>query len=340
MAEGMQEGIDFVLTWVDGSDPKWLRDKEETFRKYGAAYPQDPGSVGVARYRDWGLLKYWFRAVETYAPWVRKIHLVTCGQTPPFLDVRHEKIHQVFHEDIMRKEDLPTFNARAIELNLHRIEGLSERFVYFNDDMFLTGPVTPEDFFQDGLPKDSGLFFPISENSEVFTRMVANALAVINRHFSFKDCLRAHPEKYFSKVYGEYLKLNLKASSWLSFQGFLNAHTAYSCLKSTYEEIWEKETQYLSECSAYRFRTPDATMPWLISYWQIASGRFIPRNPDFSMYMIASETDKARKAFHEGRHKVVCLNDVSYIMDYEKCKNELQEILEEVLPLKSSYEKD
>ncbi|MBR6159158.1 MAG: Stealth CR1 domain-containing protein, partial [Lachnospiraceae bacterium] len=126
--------IDFVITWVDGNDPEWRKEKE----KYSG---KTTGDDREKRYRDWELLRYWFRGVENCAPWVNKIHFVTCGHLPDWLDTGHPKLNIVNHKDYIPEQYLPTFSCRPIELNLHRIPGLSDDFVYFNDDMFLLRPV-------------------------------------------------------------------------------------------------------------------------------------------------------------------------------------------------------
>ena len=108
-----------------------------------------------------GTLKYWFRGVENYAPWVKQIHFVTCGHLPEWLNINHPKIHIVNHKDYIPEQYLPTFSSHVIELNMHRIPGLSEHFVNFNDDVFLTQPVKPEDFFQDGKPLICSLGNPL-----------------------------------------------------------------------------------------------------------------------------------------------------------------------------------
>lgn len=77
--------IDFVILWVDDQDPIWIEDKN----KYKGQ--QGNHTNNEVRYRDWQNLKYWFRAVEKYAPWVRKIHFVTCGQKPEWLNINHPK---------------------------------------------------------------------------------------------------------------------------------------------------------------------------------------------------------------------------------------------------------
>ena len=148
--KGKQE-IDFVITWVDGSDDRWQKEKQETRKCLGIVADVDDRKE---RYRDWDNLQYWFRGVEKYAPWVRKIHFVTWGHLPKWLNTDHPKLRVVNHEDFIPQEYRPTFNSHTIEWNLHRIPDLAEQFVYFNDDTFLLRPVSEEDFFRKGKPVD------------------------------------------------------------------------------------------------------------------------------------------------------------------------------------------
>ena len=135
--------IDFVVLWVDGNDPEWRAEKA----KYQGAVTDDSNSVN--RFRDWGLMPYWFRAVEKFTPWVHKIHFVTCGHVPEFLNLDHPKLSHVSHSDFLPQAALPTFSSHAIEMNIHRIPGLAEHFVYFNDDMFPLRPMPETAFFRD-----------------------------------------------------------------------------------------------------------------------------------------------------------------------------------------------
>lgn len=106
-------------------------------------YPMTAG-----RFAEHDELKYSLRSVVKNAPWVRKIHIVTNGQVPAWLNLNHPKIHIVTHEEIFTNRSyLPTFSSPAIEANLHRIPGLSKRFIYFNDDIFVMTPVTRDDFW-------------------------------------------------------------------------------------------------------------------------------------------------------------------------------------------------
>ena len=159
MNEQNQAGpVDFVIAWVDGSDPAWRARMAEWKRKAmseldAEAGALDGGANGDCRYRDFGILRHWFRAVEECAPWVNRVFLVTDGQKPDWLDETNPKLRLVDHRDYIPGKWLPTFNAMPIELNLHRIPDLSERFVFFNDDIFLLRPVRPDFWFRRGLPR-------------------------------------------------------------------------------------------------------------------------------------------------------------------------------------------
>lgn len=124
--------VDFVIPWVDGSDPEWIKE----FNKYAPLEKQVAEDSSKERYRDMGLLRYWFRGVEKIAPWVRKVHFVTNGQKPDWLNLNAGKLHWVKHEDYIPKEFLPVFSANPIELYMHKIPSLAEHFVYFNDDFY------------------------------------------------------------------------------------------------------------------------------------------------------------------------------------------------------------
>ena len=174
--------IDIVVLWVDGSDPEWQIEKA----KYSSRKLDDTNSVN--RFRDWGLMPYWFRAVENYIPWVRTIHFVTCGQVPSFLKLDHPKLHFVTHREFMPEDCLPTFNSCAIEMNIHRIEGLAEHFLYMNDDTFIGRPLKPETFFKNGLPCINGSeqIIPPINTTETARHMAINDIGVINDHFKKK----------------------------------------------------------------------------------------------------------------------------------------------------------
>ena len=156
-AELCGEGIDIVYTWVNGSDPLWLADKELWRRLEAGIGTYNNGTIdrnstssaaSANRYRDNDELRYSFRSLEKYAPWVRNIILVTNGQVPSWLDLSNPRMRVVTHADIFpNASHLPVFSSPAIEVHLHRIPGISKRFVYFNDDVLLGSDVWPDDFW-------------------------------------------------------------------------------------------------------------------------------------------------------------------------------------------------
>ena len=134
--------MDAVITFVDGTDPLWQQD-------YLAATRQ---AALAKRYRDWGTLPYLLRGIQRHMPFIERVFLVVSreSQVPDWVDPTQVKI--VYHADILPAACLPTFNSAAIELFLHRIPGLSEQFLYFNDDIFPMMDLTPEEFFLGGKP--------------------------------------------------------------------------------------------------------------------------------------------------------------------------------------------
>ncbi|MBQ7982185.1 MAG: Stealth CR1 domain-containing protein [Clostridia bacterium] len=194
--------IDFVVLWVDGADPVW-REKRAYWAAQVCGVQKTDADNGHAenRFRDWDLMRYWFRGAEKFAPWVNRIWFVTDGQRPVWLNTDHPKLRVISHAEYLPADCLPTFNSNAIELGLHRIPDLSEHFVLFNDDMFLCAPTAPEDFFRDGKPCDAALMDAVTapDPGDCLPHMLINNFAVINRQFSKRQVLREHFGKFFHR---------------------------------------------------------------------------------------------------------------------------------------------
>lgn len=138
--------VDVVYTWVDGGDDAWNDARERRLADLtGTALTRE--SSGRARFVSRDELRHSMRSVHLFAPWVRRIHLVTAGQVPAWLDTDHPQVRVVDHRDILPPDALPTFNSHAIETGLHRVPDLTEQWVYLNDDVFLARPLRPEAFF-------------------------------------------------------------------------------------------------------------------------------------------------------------------------------------------------
>lgn len=137
--------IDVVFTWVDGSDPEW---RERRDRRRAEIDGVHPDGVSDERFRDLQELRYSLRSLHAHAPWINHIWLVTDDQTPTWLDVDAPGLTVVSHRQIFRDpSDLPTFNSHSIEANLHHIDGLTDHFLYLNDDVLLGREVPPQRFF-------------------------------------------------------------------------------------------------------------------------------------------------------------------------------------------------
>src|SRR5690625_11964 len=264
----MSNKIDFVIMWVDGNDPEWQAEKDK--------YDDAKGDKRNIRFRDWDNLQYWFRGVEKFAPWVHKIHFVTWGHTPEWLNTSHPKLNIVKHEDFLDKENLPIFNSRAIEINLHRIPGLQEQFVYFNDDIFITRPVKKVDFFKGGLPRDAAIPNPTPSVSRIgIGSIISNNMEIINTRFDKRKSIIKNFLKWYNPIYGKRMIAVMCMIPWSYFASFATTHIAHSYLKSTFKEVWSEEEKILRKTSRSRFRTKENVNQWLMRYWQLASGNFI-----------------------------------------------------------------
>lgn len=326
--------IDFVITWVDGNDPKWQEERN--------IYSETKQDVNPARFRDWGTFKYWFRAVEKFAPWVNKIHLITYGHIPDFLDINHPKLNIVKHEDYLKPEYLPTFNSNAIELSMHRIKDLSEHFVYFNDDTFIIKPVDVEDFFENGLPKDVAILNPIvAKRYDSIANVMLNNMGVINQNFDFRNSFKKNWKKWISFKYGKLILLNILFLPWRQSVGLYQQHIAASFTKSLLEEVWVNEFDLLDNTSKQKFRNDKTGInQWLFKKWTILKGEFSPRKVAFGKYIMinsASDVKSISSAINSKANKMICVND-HINDDFDTIIYETNNVFESILGEKSSFE--
>jgi len=330
------EKIDFVLLWVDGSDPQWLAEKN----KYLGIKKGD--SIADNRFRDWDNLKYWFRGVEKFAPWVNKIHFITYGHLPEWLNTENSKLNIVKHSEYIPKEYLPTFNSNVIELNLNRIPEISQHFVSFNDDMFICKKVNPDDFFKNGYPKDECVqnITTCYGATEQIAHAMLNNLDIINRNFSKREVMKKHFFKHINYKYGFRNFRTIFLLPWYAFSGFHNPHLPVSHLKSTYDTLWEKEKAMIEDTCKNRFRGYNDVTHWVMRYWNLCEGKFYPRESNFGKYFDASNNNKDIIMCLENQtSKIICINDSSTSYDFEKAKEEINTAFEKILPEKSSFER-
>lgn len=327
--------IDFVITWVNMNDPEW----QAEFSKYSGNKENTKNGVSEARFRDAGFLKYWFRGVEKFAPWVRKIHFVTSGQKPEWLDESNPKIHLVQHKDFIPEEFLPTYNSVVIERYIHRIEGLADHFVYFNDDFYIINEVPQERFFKDGLPRDIAVFDYNPSWSQWYKR-IKNNIRLINKHFDKKEVMALHHDKWFDKSYGSKARWNYILKFYDKFITLRVPHNAQPYLKSTFEEVWAAAGKELTETSKNKFRALTDYTPELFRTWQICQGNFIPYNTykDTKMFPLMVRPKQAVKAIYNQSYTLICLNDNVHIREYDVVIQNIKDAFQHILPEKSSFE--
>lgn len=207
----------------------------------------------IERYRDWEILKYLFRSIENFAPWVNNVYFVTCGHLPAWLNTECPKLQIVSHKDFIPEKYLPTFNSHSIEWNFHRIKNLSEHFVYFNDDMFLLHPIKPTDFFENGKPVDMLALQPDVANVEdtIMPYIYLNNTMLLAKYFDKRENMKKQPGAYFHIGYPPmYFGYNLLEMAFPRFTGFYTVHGPSPLKKETYRFFWEKEEELLDGVSA------------------------------------------------------------------------------------------
>lgn len=330
--------IDFVIPWVDGSDPEWLAEKA----KYDPIVTDDKEVNSTNRYRDWGLMKYWFRGVEKFAPWVRKIHFITWGHVPEFLDVNHPKVHIVNHKDFIPEDCLPTYSSSAIEVALNRIPDLKEHFVYFNDDMFILKPLAKDHFFKEGLPccyfEENPSF---SYGNSDYGHRLFNDLALVNKHFNKHKQMKKNIRKWFSQpLFSKSMFYTLLSCPWDRVLGLPANHLPSAFLKSTWEKVWALENDFLTKTLQSRFRIPNGVQQDLFRFWQLMEGCFTPSKELGCYYSVAKKNiEEIASQIRIPSVHYVCLNDCCDFTDFVECRGVLEESFEILFPKKSSFEK-
>lgn len=223
--------VDLVITSVFPRK-KWVESRNyykalETGEDLG-----DYDTNGDCRYRDFNLLRFWFRSIEKNCNWYHKVFLIVQDedQIPGWLDTSNPKLRVVFHREFIPEELLPTYSTNTIELHMHRIPDLSEKFVYFNDDMFILQPVKESRFFIDGKPVYN--YQTKSESARQYTnpflKMLRNNKRLEDKYKKtstvFVDTHLMHPmlKSFNAKIYDENSSIydSVTASKFRSYKNY------------------------------------------------------------------------------------------------------------------------
>ena len=319
--------IDLVYLWVDGNDPIW-RAKKNAFEKNLLGVTEE--ALTEARFIDNDELKYSLRSVEMHAPWVRHVYIVTDGQVPSWLNLDNPRVSIVTHSEIMPKEALPSFSSPAIEWCVDNIPGLSEYFLYANDDTFIGRKVTPRFFFDDGgLPIVRLKRWTSSKRAmSLYMKTIAKAQMLSKQYFG--KCVKYIPH-----------------------------HNIDAYRKSDFKACKEIFTKDVTETINRHVRSEDDLQRVIVSYYVLANkggrlkvmGRYNKPMPLFDKvrnallgkyhYDARAISIRASTDFHYTMNRynptLFCLNDNEKTSDMDRQR--ARDFLESVFPKKSSFEK-
>ncbi|POY34785.1 glycosyltransferase [Solitalea longa] len=315
MMKKEQFEIDLVYLWVDGNDPQWQAKKAALTNQ-----PYDNSEANSkARYINNDELKYALRSAEKYVPWIRQIFIVTDNQKPDWLNTDNPKIKVIDHKEIIPAEALPCFNSSVIEYFIHKIPGLSEHFLFANDDMFFNDFLQPDFFFtEEGLP--------IVRLKRKFFGKWHNRLELL-----FKDL-------------GQYAKM-LMDSSILVEQKFgkhyssVPHHNIDAYRKSDYKNAVEDVfNEQVKKSQVNHIRTYGDLHRSAFTYYSLAINHAVLKHVtrSESSRILVSRHD-FQKYLDQNKPKLFCLNDDQRVKDERREK--IKPFLEHLFPLKSAFEK-
>jgi hypothetical protein len=307
--------IDVVYTWVDGTDPQWQRRRSQVG---GESYHAE--SASDARFLSRDELRFSLRSLHAYAPWVRDIYLVTDEQVPSWLDTTRPGLRVVSHKEIFGDPGvLPVFNSHAIESQLHHIDGLAEHFLYFNDDMFLGRPVTPQMFFHaNGLSR----FFP--SRGRVPLGPVTPADTPV-------DAACKNNRRLLERTFGVTVTQVLQ-------------HVPYALRRSVMSEVEAAYPDEYAATMASRFRSRQdlSTVSGLCHYYAFHTGRAVPGSVQYGYLQLAVPDLAARLARALARRDwdAFCLNDAYSTAEELAYQHAvLMPFLESYFPVPGPYER-
>lgn len=307
--------IDLVYLWVNGNDPKWIAKRSACVGTLSKAEENCKG-----RYVDNNELKYSIRSAEKYAPWIRKIFIVTDNQVPQWLNTSHPKIQIVDHTEILPKECLPCFNSVVIEHHLHRIPGLSEHFLYANDDMYFNKSVCPSTFFaKDLLPI-------IRLNRRPFRKWLLwykmNVRKIILRNYiqTIHNAATLVEQKYGTYYNGK------------------THHNIDAYLKSTYQHTREVFKSEIDATLSNHVRSSNDIQRNLYSYVALAEKKghlhYVTQHTSFRLHI---DNRKLYDKFERYNPMFFCMNDSQFANDDDRiCAITF---LKKLFPDKSQFEK-
>jgi len=318
MLEDIVFPIDVVYAWVDGDDPVWQEKKDRLRAQLeGRAASFHPASVAQGRFRSRDEIRYSLRSLQMFAPWVRNVYIVTDDQVPEWLDTSAHRLRVVDHRELFEGAALPTFNSHVISSYLHRIDGLSEHFLYLNDDVLFGRSVGPQHFFT---PAGQARVFP-STTRRPFGEASADHAPQVNVAHNIRRILE--------REYGVTISRAVQ-------------HTPVALLRSELVRLEEMFAEEYATTRCNQFRSEaDIAAGLLFHYYSQIVGVGVPSKIDYKYINVGDSRQEAgMRALLRRRHKdVFCLNDSSTPGQTPSSDAVVREFLENYFPVRSTFEK-
>lgn len=295
--------IDLIITYVNSSDNNWIRDYVRTTKTHNPT---------ATRFRSWGTLRYLFRGIAVYMPFIRNVVLIVSGptQVPAWLDTK--KVRVVYHDEFIPKEYLPTFNSCTIESFFWNIKDLADKVIYLNDDLFPVGPMAETDFFTDNTPH---VKFKEPENynaRNMFQNQSRNGLDTVLRALNL-------PEYPNGKI-------------------LLPYHASFAIYKDSFLKIKELCENNIRQ-SISTIRQNNNINQYIYAYYAYCTNAFINETVNYRYFNITdAEVSDIFTAITSETYQMLCLNDSDKLKDYARTRYLLQQCFERKFPDKCKYE--
>ena len=282
--------VDLVVPYVNNTDPVW--------QKTYTDFTHKNNYLNNSRFDNPNLFEYFLKGVDKFMPWIRKIHLIVSNieQVPSYIN--KEKTHIVLHKDIMPESILPTFNSSTIEMFISKIEGLSEHFIYANDDMYPIASMRKSDFFaEDGRPK------------------VVFKISYVNNEMTFFNQLCLNGYRHLAEV----LNYSIDNKTFLKPEHTIASFRLSHC-KDCLDKMWHYVEQDLGP-----FRNTKQHTQYMYSLYEKFTNGYVFGGPSFRYHSLNEDHLNIVNELKYQACQVLCLNGVP---DNAISKDHLDEIIE------------
>lgn len=295
--------VDVIITYVNSSDTAWVREYIQTTKQH------NPSAV---RFRSWGTLKYLFRGIAKYMPFVRNVILVVSKRTQVPMWINEKNVRIVYHEEFIPKKLLPTFNSCTIESFFWNIPNLADRVIYFNDDIFPVAPMTVGDFYTGNIPHIKFLYQERFNKRNIFRSQCRSGVDLIT------DALGLDRYPVDSLVCPE--------------------HSATPFVRSSMLKVGELCQDKLIKQST-KLRVLTNINQYVYAYYQYFTGSYVDDMVRFK-YFDTQESNIASAlcAITSEDYQIICLNDSDNLKAYPRIRYMITTAFNSKFPDKCKYE--